>query len=331
MIRCTRCVLPQTFPGVDIDETGLCRFCRTAPKAEKGKASLIAKFETLLTEIPDDVPYHAIVAYSGGKDSSYTLYVLRHTYHLRLLAFTMDNGFVAPTAWDNMENVVKALDIDQVIYRPRFPLLCTLFAEGAKRALFPPKTLQRASTICTTCMGFVKFAVLRRAIEERIPLVVYGWSPGQLPLSAALFRLNGPLLRSMQAALKEPLRRVVGPEIDSYFLRERHFEDERWFPTTVSPLAFLEYDEEKIIETVSELGWQRPTEPDANSTNCLLNSFANRVHRAQFGFHPYAWELAGLVRQGHLTRDEAIVRLEDPEDPEVVRQVEERLGMRGET
>ena len=33
---------------------------------------------------------------SGGKDSTYTLSLLRQRYNLRVLAVTFDNGFISP-------------------------------------------------------------------------------------------------------------------------------------------------------------------------------------------------------------------------------------------
>ena len=50
------------------------------------------------------------------------------------------------------------------------------------------------------------------------------------------------------------------------------------------------------------------------------------MHKEQFGFHPYAFELAGLVRQGALDRQEAIARLSEPEDEAMVEMVKRRLG-----
>lgn len=26
--RCTRCILPETFPGIEFDEDGVCNYCR---------------------------------------------------------------------------------------------------------------------------------------------------------------------------------------------------------------------------------------------------------------------------------------------------------------
>jgi hypothetical protein len=59
----------------------------------------------------------------------------------------------------------------------------------------------------------------------------------------------------------------------------------------------------------------------------LLNAFANQAHFEQMGYHAYAMELAGLVREGYMDRDEALQRLETPASPELVSLVAKRLGI----
>ena len=193
--------------------------------------------------------------------------------------------------------------------------------------MYSKKTLERASTICTSCMGIVKFIALRMAVEGVIPFITYGWSPGQAPIEASVFKNNPAMIKLMQKVLLDPMRNASGPGIENYFLTEKHFEMTDRFPYNISPLAFLEYDEEYIIGKIVELGWQKPDDTDLNSTNCLLNTFANKIHRDRFNFNPYAFELAKLVREGYMERDEAIERLESVEDPNILEQVRNRLDI----
>jgi hypothetical protein len=127
--------------------------------------------------------------------------------------------------------------------------------------------------------------------------------------------------------LFDPMREASGPGLENYFLTEEHLALEDRFPYNVSPLAFLEYDEDRIVERIRELGWRKPEDTDPNSTNCLLNAFANSIHRERFNYNPYAFELAKLVREGYMDRLEAISRLEKEEDPEMIRFVRERLEL----
>jgi hypothetical protein len=176
-------------------------------------------------------------------------------------------------------------------------------------------------------MGLVKFLSLRTALEKHIPFIAYGWSPGQAPLSSSVFKNNKQMVKTMQNAIFDPLHKIAGDEIKLYFLDQDHFEKDCDFPYNVSPLAFSEYDEEKIFKNMQDLGWKKPEETDPNSTNCLLNGFANLVHKEKLGFHPYALELANLVREGHLDRQEALDRINAPEDPDTVEGVRRKLGL----
>jgi len=112
-----------------------------------------------------------------------------------------------------------------------------------------------------------------------------------------------------------------------FLLRERHFDLFSGNTYNICPLAFLVYNERKILNEIRALGWEPPEDTDANSTNCLLNAFANKVHQERFGFHPYAFEIAGLVREGHMTREAGLKRLSTPPDSSIVESVARKLGV----
>lgn len=325
---CADCVLPETFPGIQFDEEGVCNFCldaKSAESREEKKAEYRERFETLLKEYKGRSSYDALMCYSGGKDSTYTLALLRERYSLSILALTFDNGFLAPQAHENIRNVVECLGVDHILFKPRFDILTKIFGEGTRNDIFPPKTLERASTICTSCIGIVKNSGLRLAVEKSIPFVAFGWSPGQAPITSSIMKNNPGMVKMMQKTIYEPLHRLVGDDIRPYFLEDSHFDGSYDFPYNIHPLAFLEYSEEDIYQEIARLGWEAPTGVDANSTNCLLNSFANAVHKKRFGFHPYAFEMANLVREGYVEREVALEKIDRPEDPSIVALARERL------
>lgn len=327
---CAHCVLPETFPGIRFDKDGVCNFCRdlrqdhlTAKKAE-----LRQRFDELAKEFRGRAEYDAVLAYSGGKDSTFALLKLTRDYNLNVLAFTMDNGFMSQRALENIRLVTGRLGVDHVLFKPRSDVLRTIFGECARCNIFPAKTLERASAICTACMSITRSGALKIALEKRIPFVAYGWSPGQAPITSAVMKNNPALVKSMQRGVLEPIRKIAGDAVLPYFLGEELLKAGRRMPYNIHPLAFLEYDENSILDAISELGWKPPQDTDANSTNCLLNSFAISVHKRLFGFHPYAFELAGLVRQGHLDRSAALARLEAEESARIIDAVRVELGLR---
>jgi tRNA(Ile)-lysidine synthase TilS/MesJ len=327
---CTKCVLPETFPTVEFDHEGICNYCRSFKgevHQDEVKKEYREKFENLVEKHRGRSDYDVLMAYSGGKDSTYTLDVLKSSFGLKILALTFDNGFVSPYAIKNIKAVTERLGIDQIIFRPSFEILKRVFVVSVSDNIYSKKSTERASTICTSCMGFVKFISLKMALEKRIPFIGFGWSPGQAPIQSSVMRTSPAFVKATQQAVFEPLFRKVGEAVKPYFLGEGFFRDSFEFPYNVHPLAFLPYDEGKIYQRVNELGWEPPADTDPNSTNCLMNAFANEVHKEQFGFHPYAFEIAGLVRMGVLSREEGLRRLNEPPNQKVIDEVKQKLGI----
>jgi len=330
---CTKCILPETFPGIKFDDDGICNFCHRDEKAilKSGnkKVKYREKLDSLVRELKGKAPsYDVIAAYSGGKDSSYTLKLLKDRYELRILAFTFDNHFVSPVAWKNIEKITNTLHIDHLSFKPPWRVVKDVFSLASKNDIFPAPTLLRASAICTACIGIVKSIVLKLALELQSPMVAYGWSPGQAPIQSALMKTNAKFIEQNQKALKKAFPQEIRSRLSSYFIPEVYYDlyKDR-FPYNVHPLAFFHYDERMIVRELEGLGWQAPRDTDTNSTNCLLNAFANQCHIERHGFHPYVWEIANMVRQGMMEREEGIEKIYAKQDNTLVRYALERLGV----
>jgi hypothetical protein len=325
---CTNCVLPSSFPGVKFNNQGVCNFClddQGRDYQRKLKFEYRLRFEELADNCRGKNTYDILMCYSGGKDSTYTLAILKEKYHLKILAASLDNGFLPGQTTENIRQVVETLDVDHLYIKPRFKMLATIFHRCANSEVFPIKLLERSSAVCTACMGIIKYYALRLAIEMGIPLIAYGWSPGQAPITASLNANNPAMVKVMQRRIYEPLSQIVGNQIQPYFLEEKHFMANVPFPYNVNPLAFLDYDIDTIYKTIISFGWKKPAEVDANSTNCLLNALGNYCHTKRLGFHPYTFELANLVREGQLSRPIALQRLQDPDDSRALDRIKERL------
>ncbi len=329
MKRCKVCVLPEGFPHINFDEAGVCSLCqnrKTRAELKRLEREYRARFESLVKKVRGRGEYDVLVAYSGGKDSSYALSVFKEAYGLRVLALTLNNSFMPHQAFVNIRNVVEALGVDHIILKPRFDILKKIFRQALKKSPYPAKSLERASAICTSCIGLVKYTALKLAIEKDIPFIGFGWSPGQAPITSSVLKITPPMLRGMENVTKRALVAMAGKGVEAYFLGERHYA-KKDFPYFVHPLAFLGYDEKKIAAKMKRLGWVRPAGVDANSTNCLLNSLANEAHTARYGFHPYTLEIAELVRGGCISRAEGLARIKSPGGKKTIDMVKKRLGI----
>ena len=202
-----------------------------------------------------------------------------------------------------------------------------MIAASIQEGFYARKALERASAVCTTCLSLIRFLCFKTAIEKAIPFVVFGLSPGQAPVATSVFKTNPKMVLKMQDAICLQLKEEVGDEIMAYFLESSHFRMQDRFPYSINPLSFIDYDEDAIIRTAESYGWIRPDDTDPNSTNCLLNALANDIHIKQYGYHPYAFEIAGLIREGAMTREEGLRRLSESADPEVLQRISRKLDM----
>ncbi len=330
MIRCTQCILPETFPGISFNDEGICNHCQRY-RGKKSSESMQKKYEdkfiSLLKEHKKSSTYDVLMAYSGGKDSTYTLDVFVNRYKLRVLALVFDNSFISPRATINIKNVCSALGVDLLTIRPEPKMVRKIFRTAASKELYSAKTLERASTICTSCIGLVKGIVLRTALEKEIPFIGFGWSPGQAPVQSSVMRTNARLMQSTQKAIYKPMHDIVGDAINPYFVTEEQFAHPEKFPWNVHPLAFLPYDENELVKRNREFGWEKPDDTDPNSSNCILNAFANHVHRKRYDFHPYVWEIANMVRENVMSREEGLSKIEPAEDMDMVTYSKDKLNI----
>ena len=111
--RCTKCILPETFPGISFDEHGVCNYCRDYTKIHVtgGEAleKLVAPYRSGSDE-PD-----CIVGFSGGRDSSYMLHYVKKILKMNPIAFTYDWGMVTDLARRNQARICGKLGVEQVI------------------------------------------------------------------------------------------------------------------------------------------------------------------------------------------------------------------------
>ncbi len=334
MFLCSRCILPETFPGIKFDAFGVCSHCRqeesAIAKAPKKKDEYRQKLDSLISKTKGKSPrYDAICAYSGGKDSSYTLKILRECYNLRVIALVFDNHFISNAAWENIQTITDRLGVDVVRFRPPGPIILSFFKLAAQEDLFPLPTLIRASSVCTGCITIIKSLTLKTAIEMSIPFAAYGWSPGQAPIQSAIMRTIATQVKQNQKSIQRAIPVSISNELSRYFIPDSYYETyQNRFPTNIHPLAFYDYEEDKIKKELMTLGWKSPDDTDSNSTNCLLNAFANATHLERHNFHPYVLEIANMVRQGVMSREEGMEKIySSPQDPKMVEYAKKKLGL----
>ncbi|OAN55070.1 hypothetical protein A6A05_00480 [Magnetospirillum moscoviense] len=307
---------------------GVCSLCRDFDRAAPDtEATALARLEAAFDQVRGkSARYDAVVAYSGGKDSSWLLYLLVRRWKLRCLAVTIDNGFVVDQALTNIRAVTDALEVDHILVRPAFGFLRQVYQESLRGGLHVPAAATRASDICNSCIGLINNHVVSTAVHHQAPIVAGGYVAGQVPRNSAILTVPLAALDAGARSLQDRLADRLGDGARAHVER---------FPGAASvmianPLLVSSYSEERLLADIEPLGWRRPVDTGLHSSNCRLNDLGILAHHQRYGFHPYVGELAEQVRRGSLSRAEALKRIEALPDIQELREEIARLGLNQE-
>ena len=330
-LTCKKCVLDSKTPGISINaDTGLCQFCEHYTPLSKGKKKEYrSQMDTLLKSPPKQGKYDVIFALSGGVDSSYTLYRLHKEYpHLKILAVQFDNGFISDTA---LENAQKFCDLTKSTYM-RLALDQTILQDTFSKAArstdaYPGSAKYRASDICNTCISIIKQKLIELALTTKSPYIVFAFSPGQT--DAPFVTLTKPFLVWMRKLFDGNLKAMGVPDRDAYLIDACLIQSGSPEPevTIIHPFLIWDYDKPKFKKECIQLGWIDPDLKDHNSSNCLLNAFAIKNHLDKYHIHSYAYDLAALVRQGNMKRDDAMKKLNVDVSDASIEEVQRKLKL----
>lgn len=167
---CVRCCMPETNEGMQFDELGICKACRSSE--EKMRIDWTKK-ELQLREILETAQklsgdnYDCMVPISGGKDSAFQLHVLTRVYGIKPLAVTFSHNWYSKTGWENLWNVLERLDVDHIMYTPKRSLVNRM-----ARASLP-----LIGDSCWHCHAGIMSFPLQIAVKFGIKLIVWGESP----------------------------------------------------------------------------------------------------------------------------------------------------------
>ncbi|HEX2945844.1 MAG TPA: 7-cyano-7-deazaguanine synthase [Clostridia bacterium] len=311
MDTCIKCLLNDNMPSVRINSDGLCNYCTDSIAHCTDCNSFDEEFVNLL-EMYRDRRYQVIMAFSGGKDSTYTLKMIREKYNASILAVTFNNGFLSEASLRNISKVTDQLGVDGMILKYPAAKLIKAFRFIEDGRAFPKMALERASSICNLCIMLIKNMIYYEAIIRDIPIICFGWTPGQAGIAKPLLKLDYRTVTKVFENVRNAIVNELGMEYGKYFLDSGFMSSNQdRIPYLYYPFVKNHYNEAAIFDDIKKIGWESPENTDGNSSNCLLNSYANQSHMERFGYHPYAYEISNMVRDGYMTRAEGAEKMEN--------------------
>jgi len=323
--RCSICILPARLPGIKLNDSGKCNYCVEFEKSMKADQSryesLKIEFENILEKKRGKGLYDCLVPVSGGKDSMYVLYVLSRVYDMKVLAFNMNNGFQSPVARKNIKNAVKKVGAELITYTP---------SESSMNKLFRI-FLSQAGEICSPCNNLIHSSSERIARQNGIPLVVEGgggrWSASIRGASISKYSNYPYYFRVVKDKILPLEVKKYMPKSTMDYTIDRLLSKK---PKFISLFNYYNTQKNHFLETIErELDWIPPSQ-ELEHGDCLLNPLKDYLVCKKWGFSEITGGYSTQVRNGKMTREDALKKAEAEEvrkPPEILETFLKRIGM----
>ncbi len=328
--RCKQCILPETYPFVDFDAAGVCRYCRGWRKiAVKGPEALAREVEPYRsTDGSPDV----IVAFSGGRDSAYGLHYAKKVLKMNPVAFTYDWGMVTDLARRNQARLCGKLGVEHILRSADITKKRRYVRKNVEAWLKQPE-LGMVTLFTAGDKEFYKYARDLRT-ETGIKLVIFctGNMIEDTPYKTGLcgireddhgMTLTGLSRRNELALLwyyfkhylKNPgyWNESLVDTLNAYYQTFMVKDDFLYL------FHYLEWREEEVVGTIRrEYDWEIAT--DTTTTWRIGDGtapFYNYIYQTIAGFTEDEVMLSNMIREGHMTREQAAARAEEFAKPRI--------------
>src|SRR4030042_896468 len=117
MKHCTNCLMPDTKPGIQLNEKGWCQACvHYTMRRQVDWDQRFAELKALADKYRrTDGYYDSIITVSGGKDSMYQVYVFKELLHMNPLLIAVGDPFTKTNAGrHNIQNIGTTFNCDLV-------------------------------------------------------------------------------------------------------------------------------------------------------------------------------------------------------------------------
>lgn len=311
---CRRCVVSNQRPRIRFDSEGVCSACRYA---EKKQATIDWKQrEKALIKLLDkhrkkDGSFDVVVPCSGGKDSAYVSHILKTKYNMHPLTVTWTPHIYTDIGWQNLQNFIKS-GFDNILGTP----------DGRIHRLITRLSFELiADPFLPFIYGQKNFPV-RIAVNYGIPLVMFGEN-GEVEYGGSAdneesptHNLGSDIAKHYFSGLAPEELAKKGVDKKSLFMYQLPSQDEikkvgiechfmgyyrKWVPQenfyyAQKHTGFLANPEGRSEGTYSKYA----------SLDDRLDGFHYYLSYIKFGIGRATSDAAHEVRDGHITREEAV-------------------------
>ena len=322
--RCSKCLLPETFPFIAYDAKGVCNYCHSY-KPKGLKVDKRPQFEEVLKKYRrNDGRQDCIVAFSGGRDSSYGLHLLVKEFGMTPLTFTYDWGLVTDLARRNIarmtgklgvENILVSADIkmkrrnvrlnmEAWLKQPRLGMI-PLFMAGDKHFFVHVNNIRRQTGI--HCDIWMENKLENTDLNAGFAGIRPNFDKERIDKQTTLAKLQMPLYYMRNFVANPGYLNASLP--DTYSAFKAYYTE----PRDVYLLLFdyIPWNEETLDRTLKdEYNWE--ISPDTTSTWRIGDgtaAFYNYVYGLVAGFTEFDTFRSNQIREGMITREEGLAHV----------------------
>ena len=326
VVFCKKCVISNQRPRITFNEEGVCSAC-TFAEYKKEKFDWGMREEELVALLDrfrkNDGSYDVLVPCSGGKDAAYIAHELKHKYKMNPLTVTWAPQIYTEIGFQNLHEMIRVGDLANVLATP------------------PGLTHRKLTKLSFEILGdpFQPFIYgqynfpLKAAVQYNIPLIMYGEN-GEVEYGGDMKNAFKPTRDYKGDQAKHYFSNLLPEDFIKYGLKKEDL-------MTYMPPPDVEL--EKIGAEIHFYGYYKKWVPQENFYYCVENTgFKPNPVRSEGtyskyaslddkldGFHYYlslikfglgrcTSDAAHEIRDGHITREEAValVTKYDAEFPE---------------
>ncbi|QHT72097.1 N-acetyl sugar amidotransferase [Rhodocytophaga rosea] len=314
MRYCKKCLFPETKPDLFFDDRGVCSACIAGEQKFKDinwkqRENDFYEIINYYKKKPHETGYDCIVPVSGGKDSTYQAYFMKHVCGLNPLCVCFETTAVTELGQQNLDNISK-MGIDVIHFKKNYEVYRKMVVESFRRV---------GDEMWPNHIGIFTIPVMI-AVKFNIPLIIWGENSQQEyggPLESIHSNiLNRRWLEEFGGLLGNRIQDMVGvdgiTEKDlTPYIYPSDEEIERVGITGLFLGHYFFWDARKQLEIVKQHGFKVKEDSPIEGTYTNYENLDEKL----VGLHDYlkfvkygfgrATDHAGIdIRNNRLTREE---------------------------
>lgn len=317
--RCTKCVLPETFPNIKFNGEGVCNICLSyIPKKPLGADYLRQLCDK---HRKNDGSSDCLLAFSGGRDSSYALHYLKVELGMNPTTITYDWGLVTDLARRNISRMCGKLGVENILVSADIPKKRKYVKLNLDAWLKKPEL----GMVTLLMAGDKEFFYHPQRVQKELNLDLTFFASNSLEQSNFKSAFCGVKESNTWYSYINPFEKFK--MLKYFFLR--YLENPAYINSSILDVLYsfyyayimkhdfhvfydyLPWDEQTIDSTLQEhYNWEREAGNDITwRIGDGTSAFYNYIYLRLAGFSENDTFRSNQIRHGIISRDEALAKL----------------------